>query len=114
VRYSVRPRIRIVRDDDTILLGPGKADLLDAIARTGSIRAAAESLEMSYMRAWNLVRTMNAAFRSPLVQKERGGAEQGGASLTERGERILALYRRMEEKAAKAIAPVWKKMREEI
>jgi molybdate transport system regulatory protein len=57
---------------------------------------------------------MNAAFRSPLVQKERGGAEQGGASLTERGERILALYRRMEEKAAKAIAPVWKKMREEI
>ena len=114
MRYTVRPRIRIVRDDDTILLGPGKADLLDAIARTGSIRAAAESLEMSYMRAWNLVKTMNAAFRSPLVEKERGGAEQGGARLTERGERILTLYRRMEEKAAKAIEPLWEKVRGEI
>lgn len=47
-RYTIRPRIRVVRDDDsTIVLGPGKADLLDAIARTGSIRAAAEQLGMS-------------------------------------------------------------------
>ena len=60
----------------------GKADLLDAVARTGSIRAAAEALEMSYMRAWTLIRTMNAAFRSPLVEKIRGGAGQGGARLT--------------------------------
>ncbi len=113
-RYRVRPRIRIVRDDDTIVLGPGKADLLDAIARTGSIRAAAESLGMSYMRAWNLVRTMNAAFRSPLVEKERGGAEQGGARLTERGAHVLALYRRMEGKAQKAIERLWDEMRKEI
>jgi len=114
VRSTVRPRIRVVRDDDTIVLGPGKADLLDAVARTGSIRAAAESLDMSYMRAWNLIRTMNAAFRSPLVEKVRGGAEQGGARLTERGERVLSLYRRMEAKAEKAIEPLWEKMRKEM
>jgi len=110
----VRPRIRVVRNDGTIVLGPGKADLLEAIARTGSIRAAAESLDMSYMRAWNLVRTMNAAFRSPLVEKERGGAEQGGARLTERGARVLELYRRMEAKAEKAIEGVWEKVKEEM
>jgi len=114
VRITVRPRIRIVRYDGTILLGPGKADLLEAIARMGSIRAAAESLEMSYMRAWSMVRTMNAAFRSPLVEKIRGGAEQGGARLTERGERVLALYRRMETRAEKAIEPLWEKMREDL
>ena len=114
MRHTVRPRIRIVRDDDTIVLGPGKAALLDAIHRTGSIRAAAEELEMSYMRAWTLVRTMNAAFRSPLVEKERGGAGQGGAQLTERGERILTLYRKMEEKAEKSIAALWERMREEL
>ena len=114
VRHTVRPRIRVVRDDDTIVLGPGKADLLEAIARTGSIRAAAESLEMSYMRAWNLVRTMNAAFRSPLVEKLRGGADQGGAQLTARGERVLALYRKMETKAEKAIEALWAEMRKEM
>jgi molybdate transport system regulatory protein len=114
VRHTVRPRIRILRDDDTIVLGPGKAALLDAIHRTGSIRAAAEELEMSYMRAWTLVRTMNAAFRSPLVEKERGGAGQGGAQLTERGERILTLYRKMEEKAETSIAALWERMRKEL
>ena len=84
MRYELRPRIRIVDGDGTIVLGPGKADLLDAIARTGSIRAAAAELGMSYMRAWTLVKTMNAAFRAPLVEKERGGAAQGGAQLTPR------------------------------
>ena len=114
MRHTVRPRIRIVRDDDTIVLGPGKADLLEAISRTGSIRAAAEDLKMSYMRAWTLVRTMNAAFRSPLVEKERGGADQGGATLTPSGRRVLHLYRQMEAKAETSIAKLWAKMKEEL
>ena len=112
MHYSLRPRIRIVGDDGTIVLGPGKADLLDAIGRTGSIRAAAGELEMSYMRAWTLVRTMNAAFRSPRVEKERGGSAQGGAQLTADGRKVLDLYRRIEEKAANAAEPLWKKMKE--
>lgn len=112
MHYSLRPRIRIVSDDGTIVLGPGKADLLDAIARTGSIRAAAGELEMSYMRAWTLVRTMNDAFRSPLVEKERGGSAQGGAQLTTAGQNVLALYRKIEEKAERAAEPLWQKMKE--
>ena len=112
--YSLRPRFRVVSDDGTVVLGPGKADLLDAIARTGSIRAAAGELGMSYMRAWTLVKTMNAAFRAPLVEKERGGAEQGGAQLTASGKTVLQLYRRIEEKAAHAAEPLWKKLKEQL
>lgn len=114
MRYDVRPRIRIVDDDGTIVLGPGKADLLDAVRRTGSIRAAAGELGMSYMRAWTLIRTMNAAFRSPLVEKERGGAAQGGAQLTARGETVLRLYRRMEKKAMTAIGAPWDEMKKQL
>jgi len=114
VPHSIKPRFRIVDDDGTIVMGPGKAALLDAIARSGSIRAAAEELEMSYMRAWTLVRTMNAAFRSPLVEKERGGSAQGGAQLTERGRAVLELYREMEEKASRAIAKEWSRLRRQL
>ncbi len=114
MRHTIRSRIRITVDDGTIVIGPGKADLLDSIARTGSIRGAAEELGMSYMRAWTMVRTMNAAFRSPLVEKERGGATQGGAHLTDRGVRVLELYRRMEARAEKAIAPLWLKLLDEM
>ena len=114
MRYAIRPRIRVTTEDGTIVMGPGKADLLEAIGRTGSIRAAANELEMSYMRAWTLVRTMNAAFRSPLVEKVRGGSEQGGAQLTARGENVLRVYREMEEKAARAIARQWQRLRKEL
>ncbi|HEV8660102.1 MAG TPA: LysR family transcriptional regulator [Thermoanaerobaculia bacterium] len=113
-RFTVRPRIRVVAEDGTIALGPGKADLLDAIARTGSIRAAASELGMSYMRAWTLIRTMNAAFRSPLVEKARGGSEQGGARLTPRGEQVLDLYKQMEQEAEKAVTRSWRVLRRHL
>ena len=95
---------------DEILLGPGKADLLDAIRRGGSIRDAARELGMSYMRAWSLVRTMNGAFREPLVAASRGGAGHGGAALTSAGERVLALYRAMESASLCAMAADWKRL----
>lgn len=85
-----------------VALGPGKAELLQAIAETGSISAAGRRMGMSYRRAWTLVEEMNAAFRAPLVETSRGGAEGGGARLTGAGEAVLALYRRIEEKAAAA------------
>lgn len=59
---------------EDIAIGPGKADLLSAIAETGSIAAAGRRLDMSYRRAWLLVETMNRCFRAPLVEAAKGGA----------------------------------------
>jgi molybdate transport system regulatory protein len=109
-KHAIRSRIRITDDDGVIAIGPGKADLLDAIRRTGSIRAAAADRGMSYMRAWSLIRTMNSGFRSPLVEKVRGGANHGGARLTKRGETVLELYRRMSKEAEKAVSKTWKEL----
>jgi len=100
----------VVRGDE-VLLGPGKADLLEALCRTGSLREAASALGMSYMRAWELVKTMNRGFSAPLVVLERGGAGGGGARLSDTGERVLALYRRMEEESLSAIGPAWRSLR---
>ena len=111
---AIHPRIRITKSDGTIAFGPGKADLLDTIARTGSIRAAADELGMSYMRAWSLVRTMNQAFRSPLVEKIRGGSRKGGARLTKRGIAVLALYRTMEDESQDAVAGTWKALQRHL
>jgi molybdate transport system regulatory protein len=94
-------RIRILFGDDA-MLGPGKADLLERIRDTGSIAAAGRSMGMSYKRAWMLVEEMNAAFREPLVTSTRGGAQGGGARLTDAGEEVLAQYRKLEEIMAEA------------
>ena len=78
--------------------GPGKADLLALIAKTGSISAAARDMKMSYSRAWGLVDEMNRAFKAPLVMKATGGKSGGGAIVTADGEKVLALYRAMQER----------------
>lgn len=78
---------------DEIAMGPGKADLLEAIAREGSISAAGRALGMSYRRAWMLADTMNRCFCEPLIETHPGGGKSAGARLTAQGEAALAAYR---------------------
>ena len=100
---SVQPRFRVVRGPD-IALGPGKATLLRLVRDTHSIAEAARQMEMSYMRAWSLIQTMNRSFREPVVTATRGGSARGGAALTETGAQVLALYERLEAECEQATA----------
>ena len=87
-----------------VAIGPGKADLLEAIGDTGSLTTATARFGMSYKRGWNLVREMNAAFSGPLVETEKGGpGGGGGARLTVLGRHVLKRYRKMEADATRAI-----------
>jgi len=90
-----------------IAFGPGKAELLALVAETGSIGEAAKRMDMSYMRAWSLVQTMNNCFKEPLIHAARGGNKHGGAGLTGTGRQVLRLYRRMESASLKASKKDW-------
>jgi molybdate transport system regulatory protein len=102
----LEPRLRFPHPGPDAF-GPGKAELLRHIAATGSIRTAAAELGMSYNRAWQLVAAMNALFRSPLVERTRGGGSGGGAVLTPLGEEILTRYSRMEAACRRATRKDW-------
>lgn len=82
--------------DNGLVMGPGKAALLEAIAREGSISAAGRAMGMSYKRAWGLVEEMNAGFALPVVISLRGGAKGGGAAVTEGGQAVVARFRALE------------------
>lgn len=96
-------RLRVLLRD-VIAFGPGKAALLQAIERTGSISAAARELQMSYRRAWLLIEEMNRCFKQPLVETTTGGAKGGGTRVTDNGHRVLIRYLAMEKRAGKAVA----------
>ena len=85
-------------------MGPGKAELLEAIAREGSISAAGRTMGMSYRRAWTLVDTMNRCWSEPVVQTAVGGGGKGGAKLTPFGSRLLVAYRELEGRLMEAAA----------
>ena len=98
-----RTRFR-VQIKHAVAIGPGKADVLQAIAETGSISQAGRRLGMSYQRVWSLVRAMNCNFVEPLVETQRGGTAGGGARLTATGVRVLTTYREIERDAQRAVA----------
>jgi molybdate transport system regulatory protein len=101
---TIQPHIRIrIPFGDDYAIGPGKADLLEAIERTGSISAAGRELKMSYRRAWLLVDTMNRCFKQPLVETATGGTSGGGARVTDLGKDLLRRFRAIEENAVKSI-----------
>jgi len=81
-------------------IGPGKIDLLEAVARTGSITAAGRALGMSYRRAWLLLDALNRTFDAPVVATAAGGAGGGGAEVTAFGLGLIAAYRALQADCA--------------
>jgi molybdate transport system regulatory protein len=88
---DLKLKLQLMHDGE-IAMGPGKAELLDAIERTGSISAAARSMNMSYRRAWLLVDTMNRCFAEPLVETHPGGGKEAGAKVSDAGKRAREAY----------------------
>ena len=72
--------------------GPGKAKLMKGIAETGSISAAARKMDLSYPKASRLVAEINSALSEAAILTEAGGAQRGGAKLSETGQALLQTY----------------------
>ncbi len=85
-------------------LGPGKADLLEAIDREGSILAAGRAMGMSYRKCWMLVDRMNRTWVGALVETRLGGGPKSGARLTDLGREVLRDFRALEAHVAGAAA----------
>src|SRR5262245_4401361 len=101
--WRLKVRVWVERDGEKVL-GPGRVELLGHIDRHRSISAAARQMNMSYRRAWSLVRDMNEVAGEPLVELATGGAGGGGATLTPLGKQALVYYRRLVARLARTAA----------
>jgi len=99
---GIRTKLFIGRET----VGIGKIELLEAIAETGSISAAAASMGIDYRRAWLLLKSTQDAFSVPLFVTQRGGSGRGGASLTPEGEELIHSYRDTMLRVEREFAPM--------
>ena len=98
-------RIRCWIDiDGEKFFGPGRAELLQLVAETGSIARAAKSMGMSYKKAWEMVTLMNTKAKKPLVISHKGGQNGGGAEITEAGKKIIEAYDKLAKQLDAIIA----------
>lgn len=87
------------------IFGPGPAELLEQVARTGSLRAAAQEMGLSYSKAQKILHAAERGLAVPLVSTEAGGLGGGGSTLTPQAQVLLAWFRQAQravEQAARA------------
>ena len=116
-KSSARPlpqlSVRIDLDSDD-RIGPGKILLLENIRACGSISAAGRAMDMSYKRAWDLVDEINRICRQAAVERQTGGKNGGGATLTPFGTSLVTRYRKIERDAASAVRKELAALRSDI
>ncbi len=95
VRGPLKLNFQLLGDSGPAI-GPGKALVLEAIDREGSISAAGRALGMSYRRTWLLAESLNKDWREPVIETQVGGGKRGGALLTPFGRKLLETYRGIE------------------
>ncbi|UCD43764.1 MAG: LysR family transcriptional regulator [Candidatus Bathyarchaeota archaeon] len=82
--------------DEGFVFGPGVYSLLKKVEETGTLKRAAQSLEMSYRYAWGLVKKAEKKLGEPLLLGHKGGrAGGGGTELTEIGREFLEDFSKM-------------------
>jgi molybdate transport system regulatory protein len=108
------PSLSVRIDLNVGRIGPGKIQLLEHIRSGGSISAAGRAMNMSYKRAWDLVDEINRICRRPAVERQAGGKNGGGASLSPFGLSLITRYRRIQRSAEDAARKELRALQAEI
>ena len=96
------------------VFGDGKWRLLKKIDAKGSLRAASQSLHISYRKAWGDLEKTQQYLDIPLVQKQRGGIQGGQTTLTEQGKKWVKAYTGFRKDIERAIEKAYEKHIKEL
>jgi molybdate transport system regulatory protein len=87
-----------IRKNGKLFLDNRRIELLRRIRLSGSILAASKEMKISYQMAWTYIREMNAISPLPVVTRQRGGLNGGGAELTEYGHSLVGRFLSVRQK----------------
>lgn len=102
-------RFKLWLDRGGKAFGEGPLRLLQLVGERGSLRQAAAELNMSYNKAWRLLKTMEARLGFDLIERSVGGVSGGGSRLTPAAEAMVSRYRAMRDEAAQALAAIFER-----
>ena len=93
LRAHLAPRHKMwLSWDGVFLMGPRYLRFLDAVERTGTIRAAGQVVGWSYRTCLNRIRQMERVLGARVLATTRGGAGGGGARLTSEARRLVKVF----------------------
>ena len=95
-KVVVKTKIWIENSDGELLFGKGKTEVLDVIDQTGSIKKAAELLDMNYKKCWNHLKILEKNFDIELFETKPGGGKGAGTSLKPKAHELMKAYKQLQ------------------
>ena len=89
-KLTAKIRIHLFKNDKCF--GPGICSLLEEVDKCGSLRKAAMDMNMSYSKAWKIVKQCEENLGFKLLISTTGGKSGGGAFLTDDAKQIINSY----------------------
>ncbi|MFO7814162.1 MAG: LysR family transcriptional regulator [Halanaerobiales bacterium] len=81
-----------LEEENNKLFGDGPADILRLVDKLGSLSKAAAEINMSYSQAWQLIDKLENKLGFKLLEKQVGGSEGGGSTLTKKGRLLMDTF----------------------
>jgi len=88
MEFKIKHKIWM-ESNGTLLMGKGHALLLRALLTNPSLSEVARQQEISYSKAWKMMKHLNQSAAEPVVQMISGGKKGGQTSVTPYGKKLL-------------------------
>lgn len=98
VSFRLKSRQWIVDENDKIIIGEGRKEILENIEKTGSINQTAKLMKMSYKGVWSKIKATECSMNLKLVETDK----KRGSQLTKAGKDLLKKYENLKKRCLKA------------
>ena len=88
----------IVDENNNIIIGEGRAKILENIEKTGSMNQAAKLMKMSYKAVWSKIKTTEKHLNACIVHTDR----KEGSRLSQDGKELLKKYNQLKTQCMSA------------
>lgn len=102
-RGAMRLNYKLWLEDNGKVFGEGPCDILYQVDQLGSLRRAAERFNMSYSKAWAIIKKLEGTLGIKILQTQIGGSKGGGSTLTKKGRLLMEQYRSFQEEAEESL-----------
>ena len=98
VKLELRSSHWIVDQDNNIIFGKGRMEILKSIEQTGSINQTAKALKMSYKTVWSKIKSTEKHLLVKVVHSDK----QSGTHLTSEGRKIVKMFAQLRTRCLSA------------
>ena len=106
VTLRLKSKLWLVDENDRIIFGEGRKEILENVERTGSLNQTAKTMKLSYKGVWSKIRATEKYLNEKIVHTDR----REGSRLTERGKELLKHYTILQERCFQAEHTIFESM----